>query len=170
MKRYVKLGLLVLLVAVLGGAAVKMRETLAVRDAVAAKIRQRPNLAPIRFLYSKNQPIPVYDNRPTVIIVFNPDCEHCQYEAQQLNLHHGAFSRAAVFWLTTDTPAHARVFARQYGLDSLPGVHVGTLTRDEAYRAFGPTSVPHLFVYGADGKLRKEYRGETKIEAITKYL
>ncbi|WP_460908117.1 hypothetical protein [Spirosoma areae] len=47
---------------------------------------------------------------------------------------------------------------------------MGTLTREESYRAFGPTSVPHIFIYGPDRQLRKEYKGETKIDALLQYL
>jgi hypothetical protein len=47
---------------------------------------------------------------------------------------------------------------------------VGTLTPEESYKAFGPTSVPHLFIYGPDKELRKEFKGETKIDALLKYL
>ncbi len=31
-------------------------------------------------------------------------------------------------------------------------------------------SIPHIFIYGSDKKLRKEFKGETKAEAILKYL
>ena len=110
------------------------------------------------------------DDKPTLIILFNSECEHCQYEAEQLQKRHREFTRASVYLLTTESHARAQAFARHFGLDTLNMMHVGTLTREEAYRAFGPTSVPHLFIYGPDRQLRKEYKGETKIDALLNYL
>jgi len=168
MKRYLKIGLLVLIAGLLLGAVFTMRQTLTVKDALAAQLQHRPDLSAVRFLREPNTAM--LDNKPTLIVLFDPDCEHCQYEAAQMQQQPSAFAGAAVYWLTTQTPARADAFARQYGLDSLAMMHVGTLTREESYRAFGPTSVPHLFIYGPDGQLRKEYEGEVKIEAVVRYL
>jgi hypothetical protein len=38
------------------------------------------------------------------------------------------------------------------------------------FENYGSLSVPHLFLYGADRKLIKEFKGETKIEAILQYV
>ena len=110
------------------------------------------------------------NGKPTLIILFNSECEHCQYEAEQLQKRHYEFVETNIYMLTTETPARAYRFARHYGLDSLAMVHVGTLTQEEAYKAFGPSTVPHVFIYNSDGQLRKEFKGETKIDALLSQL
>lgn len=145
-----------------------MHQKLSAKDEQAAKLQQRPDLSAVHFVHNSNSTM--IDGKPTLIILFNSDCEHCQYEAGQLQKRHQEFARASVYLLTTETPVRAQAFARHYGLDSLAMMHVGTLTPEESYKAFGPTSVPHLFIYGPDRQLRKEYKGETKIDALLKYL
>lgn len=170
MRRFLKIGLLLLLTGIIGGAVFNMNQTLSAKSEQATKLQQRPNLSVVRFISnSKNTPTMI-DGKPTLIVLFNSECEHCQYEAEQLQKRHREFAQASVYLLTNETHARAQAFARHYGLDSLAMMHVGTLTREESYSAFGPTSVPHLFIYGADGQLRKEYKGETKIEALLKHL
>lgn len=167
-RRIIKIGLLLLMTGLIGGAVFRMKQTLSAKNEQAAKLQQRPDLSAVRFIRNPNPAM--LTGKLTLIILFNSDCEHCQYEAGQLQQRHQEFAQAAVYLLTTETPARAHAFARNYGLDSLAMMHVGTLTREESYRAFGPTSVPHIFIYGPDGHLRKEYKGETKIDALLKYL
>jgi peroxiredoxin len=168
MKRIIKSGLLFFIAAIITGAVFKMQQTLSTKNEQAAKLRQRPTLSAVHFVSTSLAPM--IDGKPTLIILFNSECEHCQYEAGQLQKRHQEFARASVYLLTTEPPVRAQAFARQYGLDTLSMMHVGTLTQEESYKAFGPTSVPHLFIYGPDGQLRKEYKGETKIDALLKYL
>ncbi|AQG78099.1 peroxiredoxin family protein [Spirosoma montaniterrae] len=168
MKRYLKIGLLVLLAGGLGGAVFQMRQTLTAQTALSAQLRHRPNLSAVRFV---RKPLPaMLHNKLTLIVLFDPDCEHCQYQAQQMRLRQADFAGAGLYWLTTQPLARAQAFARAYGLDSLNMMHVGTLTREEAYRAFGAAGVPHIFIYGANGQLQREYKGEVKVDALTKYL
>ena len=168
MKQVVKFSLSLLIAGLLGGAVFSMKQTLSAKSEQAARIQQRPDLS--RFGFLRNSGPATSSSKPTLIILFNPDCEHCQYEAEQLQKRHREFAHASVCLLTTETPARAQAFARQYGLDTLAMMHVGTLPREESYRTFGPTSVPHIFIYGADGNLRKEFKGETKIDALLPHL
>jgi hypothetical protein len=44
------------------------------------------------------------------------------------------------------------------------------INRDNVFENFGPLSTPHILIYNEDSKLVKEFKGETKIEAILQYL
>lgn len=171
MRRVIKIGLLLLVVGLLAWAGFSMKQTLATKEQRTQQIQQRPDFKGIRFVTTSSlNPTAMLNNKPSVIILFDPDCEHCQYEAEQLSKRNREFAHAGVYLLTTQTPVRARAFARHYGLDTLAMMHVGTLSPEESRVAFGPTSMPHLFIYGADGRLRKEFKGETKIETLLKYL
>lgn len=168
MRRYLRIGLIVLIVGLLGGAGFTMRQTLAAKDALATKLQHLPTLSGVQYVRKPTAIMP--GRQPTLIILFDPDCEHCQNEATQIRQVQSAFAGAAVYWLTTQPMARARKFAQQYGLDTLAMMHVGTLTRDEANHTFGSTSVPRIFIYGRDGALRKEYKGEVKIASLLQHL
>ncbi len=168
MKTFVKIIMVVLLAGVVGVIIVKIQQSLTTKKHLTSQLQHCPKLTAVQFT-SKFTPA-LTNDKSTLIILFDPDCEHCQYEATQIRREQAAFSGAAVYWLTTQPMARARQFAQQYGLDSLATMHVGTLTREESNQMFGPTSVPHIFIYGRDGELKKEYKGEVKIAALLQYL
>ncbi|MGF7218334.1 peroxiredoxin [Spirosoma lacussanchae] len=162
MKNYLYLLLFILFT----GMTYKILDRLAVRKETSHKIHTLPSVASAKFTALK----PMLHGKPSIVIFFDPDCELCHREATQIRQQQAAFANTSVYWLTTQSLTKARAFAHQYGLDTLSMMHVGALTREEAYQAFGPTSVPHIFIYGADKRLRKEYKGEVKVEALLKYL
>ncbi len=182
LKRAIIWGLIVLVFGFVSYAIGAMQQRLTEKETSTQKRQHRPELSRIQLINqptsAKSLPVGVrtgftnamLDNQTVVVVFFDPDCEHCQYEAGQFSKRAAEFGSAQVFWLTTATLVRARLFARQFGLDTLNRFHVGAVSRDEAYRAFGPTSNPHLFIYGPDGSLRKEYRGEVKLEAVLNYL
>lgn len=121
----------ILLISITYGIILKLSEN---RQTNSKRIHQ-PKLSTVRFI----KDTPMIDGKPTLIILFNSECEHCQYEAGQLQKRHSEFKTANVYMLTTEAPVRAQAFARHYGLDTLSIMHVGTLTQEEAYKAFGPT-------------------------------
>ena len=168
MKRFLKIGLLLLIAGIIGGAVIKMKQTLSVKSVQAAKLHRRPDLSTVHFF--REPELSLRKGKPDLIILFNPDCEHCQYEAVQLQKYHQELTRSNVYLLTTETADRTHAFSHKYGLDTLAMIHIGTLSQEESYQMFGPTLVPHIFIYGPDGNLREEYKGETKIDAILTHL
>lgn len=132
MKRAVKIGLLGFVVGLLGWAGFSMKQTLSIKEQRTQKIQQQPDLKDVHFVTKQpHNSTAMLNGKPTVIILFDPDCEHCQYEAEQLGQRNKEFAHAGVYLLTTQTPARARAFVRHYGLDTLAMMHVGTLSPEE---------------------------------------
>lgn len=108
-------------------------------------------------------------DKPVCILYFNADCEHCQYEAKEINKNIVLFKNIQIVMVSFNTIKEIKTFAKQYNLN-YPNL---TFLQDPKYQFenwFGKTSVPAVFIYNAKHKLVKEYHGETKIEAITKSL
>ncbi len=108
-------------------------------------------------------------NNPVCIFYFNADCEHCQYEAKEISKNIALFKDTQIVMVSFNTIAEIKKFAQQYRLN----YPIITFLQDPKYEFhewFGKTSVPAVFIYNAQHKLVKEYHGETKIEAIVKYL
>lgn len=105
-----------------------------------------------------------------LVILFRPDCEYCTDEVNQIVRKYSAFEKHRLYFFTEVSRQETVRFIQERGLAPLPNVAVGILSHDAFYKAFGPTSVPHLFIYGPDGQLRHEFRGETKIETILEAL
>ena len=109
-------------------------------------------------------------NNPTVIIHFNTECDHCQAEAQLIHKNIITFKKSQIIMVAPNSPSEISSFAKQYGISQHPEI---TILWDKDYRFvewFGPSPFPSMYIYDSKQHLAKEYHGEVKIEAITKYL
>lgn len=106
-------------------------------------------------------------NKPTVIFFFNPECEHCQAEAKLVSKHKADFGTAKVYFLSSESIESIRNFSQIYYLESF---EVGQVDYINVAYPMGVNTFPMCFIYSPEGKLLKQYKGEVKIEAITKYL
>jgi len=103
------------------------------------------------------------------IFYYNAECEHCQYEAAQINKEVIAFKNTQIVMISTNTPKETADFARTYKLDNAGFIWL--YDKEYAfYKWFGKSVTPSVYIYNNAHKLVKEYIGEVKIEAIIKYL
>lgn len=110
-------------------------------------------------------------NRVVVLFFFHPDCEHCQSEAKQVRENAQALSTTKLIWISTENLDHLREFDEKFKLSqSIEKLVVAKIDPVIANEKFGVRTFPTVFIYDAAGNLIKKYTGETKIEAILKYL
>ena len=105
--------------------------------------------------------------KPTVIIYFNPECEHCQYEASEIGKQAEQFAKANMILITPDdSTKRVEAFAAKYHLWEVDNLIVLLDRNHQFLKSFGTAVFPSAFIYGADKKLVKMYKGETKMEAV----
>lgn len=109
------------------------------------------------------------NDTPTIILFFNPDCDHCQYEAKSILEHQSDFTNTNFWWVATVDASAINNFSKKYNLVSLSNQYFAKLPAEKVVETFGSVSVPNIFIYDKTGVLQKEFRGETKIEALLKY-
>jgi len=107
---------------------------------------------------------------PLLIIFFTTTCEHCQYEMAQIKKSIHAFNQINVLMVSSEPIKDIRKFSIEFGLNDLPTVTFTKIRPEDVYDTFGSVSIPHVFIYSKDHELIKDFKGETKIEAILKYL
>jgi thiol-disulfide isomerase/thioredoxin len=95
--------------------------------------------------------------KPVIIIYFNPDCGHCQLEAEEINAHMEEFKAAEIVMVSYAPLDEIKIFAETYQLNNYSNIHFG---RDTKY--FLPTFykvkfTPFMAVYDKKGKLLKVY-------------
>ncbi|NJN34079.1 MAG: hypothetical protein HC817_07345 [Saprospiraceae bacterium] len=71
---------------------------------------------------------------------------------------------------TSEKDSLIKVFTHSYGLDTLKNVQVISDENDELYKFFQVKSYPSVFIYNKERQLVKQYKGETKIDAILKAI
>lgn len=111
-----------------------------------------------------------FQNKPTVLIYFNSDCEHCQREADELRQHTATLADAQILMLSSEPLPLLIPFVKAHKLNGIPNIQVAHIDQKVAYETFGFTSVPDVLIYHADGTLAKHFRGETSIDAIKRHL
>lgn len=109
------------------------------------------------------------DNNAVCIFYYNAECEHCQYEAEQISKNVNAFKDIQVVMVSTNTPGETASFAKAYKLDQAGFIWLYDKEYN-FYKWFGKAVTPSVYIYNAQHRLIKEYTGEVKIEAVTKYL
>jgi thiol-disulfide isomerase/thioredoxin len=104
-----------------------------------------------------------------VLIFYNPDCEHCQYEAKTLSTHPD-FQEMAVVWLSGAPPAENGAFQERYASEAPDAFQFLDDPQYAVANALGIRTFPTILIYGAEGALLKRYEGETKPEAILRWM
>lgn len=105
--------------------------------------------------------------KPIVIIYFHPECELCQYEAQEIIQNAEAFKDYQLIFITPDDSIpRIGQFCQEYHLWELENLEV-LLDRNNKFKeTFGKAILPSIYIYNKQGILAKTYLGETKPGAI----
>jgi thioredoxin-related protein len=144
----------------------RIREKVKAKKLINEKIQYRPEK---RFctLDSADFYLP---KQELVLIFFNSGCEHCQYEMKDVREKINLFKGRPIVFLSSENISVISSASRNFKLDSLPNVTFAKINPDDVFDAFGSVSIPHIFIYDQPGKLIKEFKGETKVEAIANSL
>lgn len=100
-----------------------------------------------------------------ILIMFQPDCDHCQREAKQFSERIDAFAAYQLYFVSTATADELRKFSEEYGLNNRPNVHFGNTTSNQIIDNLGPIDAPSVYIYH-DHKLIKNFNGETDLSKI----
>ena len=107
--------------------------------------------------------------RFTCIIIFSPDCSHCQEEATELTKNADKFKSVFFVWNSYKEMNEIKAFATKYGLDKQANVVVG---RDPEFAIpvfFRPRMTPFVALYDR-GQLLKVYEEGVKIPELLKMI
>jgi cytochrome oxidase Cu insertion factor (SCO1/SenC/PrrC family) len=106
----------------------------------------------------------------TIIILFFPDCDHCQRESKAIQEKIDAFKDYTLYFLSTNPVEEIQEFANEYKLNSIANVKFGQIAPDRVFVNFGSIPTPSLYIYSAERRLKKQFNGETPVEQIISAL
>ncbi len=106
----------------------------------------------------------------TVLVLFQPDCDHCQREAVQIKNHLESFQDYTLYFISSDALDRIGSFAKEYELAGFDNIHFGQTDTQNILNNFGPIDAPSLYIYNAEGRLVKKFNGETEITLILNSL
>jgi len=105
----------------------------------------------------------------TMLILFQPDCDHCQREAQEIRKHLDAFGEYVLYFISADQMPAIEQFGKTYDLLGHSNVRFAATTVENVLANFGPISAPSVYIY-VDQQLVKKFNGETGIDLILQAL
>ena len=109
--------------------------------------------------------------KPTVIIYFHPECEHCQYEASEIGKNPERFGKVNTIMVTPDDSIkRVEVFAIKYRLWEVDNLTILLDRKNQFKNQFGASIIPSVFIYGSDKKLLKMYKGEVQMKVIVQII
>jgi len=106
----------------------------------------------------------------TILVLFQPGCDHCQREATSMSEHLDRFKDYQVYFISSATSSDNAQFATDYGLAGASNFQFGTTTADHIVQHFGSIPTPSVYIYSEQGKLVNEFIGETPIDQILEVI
>lgn len=106
----------------------------------------------------------------TVLVLFQPDCDHCQRETVQIRENLSHFDEYELYFVSDADLPQISKFAQDYQLAGIDNIHFAQATINDIIQTVGPIQSPSLFVYSKNGRLVKSFMGETPIEQILPHL
>jgi peroxiredoxin len=104
------------------------------------------------------------------LVLFQPDCDHCQREAEQIRQNLPGFKDFKIYFISSASAPEIDRFAKEYKLSAVPNVFFGQTSAQNIVNAFGPIEAPSIYLYSASGSLIEKFNGEVAIEVVLKYI
>lgn len=169
MKKKVRLGLGVLVFAIVTLLGYKVVTKLNYKKEVAERIKIIPNFS-FFDLKGKKFTETNLKNEPTVFIYFNSDCDYCQSEATKIQERLSEFRDVQLIFVSFESKEGIKKFAKIYNLDNKDNIVFLEDKEGEFSKIFDAHSIPYILVYGKNQRLLKKFKGITKINDVLKVL
>jgi len=106
----------------------------------------------------------------SILIIYFPDCDHCQREAQAISSNLMAFASRPLWFITSASQPEIDKFADTYRLAGHTNIHFARTDMRDVVRNFGSIPTPSVYLYSPDKRLVKAFKGETPIDEIMRAL
>jgi thioredoxin-related protein len=109
-------------------------------------------------------------HKETIVMIFSPDCEHCQRATKDLEAHYSLFKDVQIVMASPLDFNLIKKFYDVYNIAAFPNIKMG---RDGSYMLgsfYKITSFPSIFVYDKKGNFVEKFEGDYPFEKIAKVL
>lgn len=111
-----------------------------------------------------NQNLP--KKKQVLLMLFSPDCDHCQHEAEQIVARKEDFRNTHIIMVTTYPILRMNEFTVKYGLDKMENV---VMAKDPFYLLlsfYAIRNFPYIALYDKKGKLIRTFEGSVGVDRI----
>jgi thiol-disulfide isomerase/thioredoxin len=107
-------------------------------------------------------------HRPTLVMFFSPDCDHCKHQTENLLADMDKFKDIEIVMATYQPFEEMKDFNTHYHLADHPNIKIG---RDEKFFLvpfYQVHNLPYLALYDKKGNLIKTFEGTQKTDTLLK--
>lgn len=108
--------------------------------------------------------------KKTVLMLFSPDCEHCQHMADSMKAHMDELKTANIYMFSFTELKDIKEFAEKYKLNKQKNITFG---KDKEFFFAGfykLTAVPGIAIYDEKKQFMKLFNGGAKIGDVTSVI
>jgi hypothetical protein len=104
-----------------------------------------------------------------ILILFQPDCDHCQNEAVDIEKQLKDFEEYKLYFVSAAPMPEIEKFAATYKLTGKDNVMFGNTAAENVLNHFGPIPAPSIYIYNEQA-LKKGFEGQTPVAEIVQAL
>jgi thiol-disulfide isomerase/thioredoxin len=109
-------------------------------------------------------------NKPTVLIFFNPDCDHCQQELENIIAHIAEVKNIQFICISNRPLFLIKPFAKLLKIQKIPNIKMVSIADNALFRFYGVGSFPSMVIYNNARIATKKYVSTiVTIAGITKW-
>ncbi|HMW67573.1 MAG TPA: redoxin domain-containing protein [Chitinophagaceae bacterium] len=142
-------------------------------DTAKAPYEKVPVFPPVRLVlpdksafYKKDLP----SKKPVMLMVFNPQCEHCQHETDEMLKHMDWFKNTTIVMATSMPYDSMMNFRERYNLATHSNIILGQDDQYFLYSFYAIRNLPFIAFYDKKGKLISVSRGTMPIDKVAAEL
>ena len=140
------------------------------QDSLAAPYKRFPTVPAFKLLKVDSSSYFTKDdlkkNRPVLIMIFNPDCDHCKHETEEIIKHIDELKDVQIVMATMMSFDAMKSFYENYNLHQFENITVGqdiSFTLPTFYQIH---FMPYLAMYDKKGNLLTTFEGSMKIDDL----
>jgi len=140
------------------------------KDSIQPAYKRFPTFPPVKLLMQDSATLFSKEDLPkktaVLLIIFNPECEHCQHETEELIKNMDSFKKIKIVMATMMPLKEMNEFIVKYDLSKFDNIIVG---KDIHYLLPGfymINSLPYLAMYDKQGHLLSTFEGTMKMEDL----
>ncbi len=108
--------------------------------------------------------------KATIIIIFSPDCEHCQHETNELKTHIKLFKKVQIIMASPVEHSYLKKFYDEYEIAGYPNIILGRDPTNFFGTFYNVHTVPAIFVYDKKGNFVNRFDVTVPITKIAEVL
>ncbi len=108
--------------------------------------------------------------KATIIMLFSPDCEHCQHETRELEANIDSFKNVQIIMISFLNYDLVKNFYQDYHIGDYPNIVMGRDSKFFLGTFYKIKNYPSIFMYDKKGKLTKNFEGSVPISKLTEAL